>query len=123
MSDGTRRAGLPSSTKDKKLVGSPGSRGGRSKAGRRQVQAQRASAICAPQFSTASSRTFLFPGGSPDGTTTEGQWNRWTQGTFRAAKLAVGLPTARAYDLRHSFVSLHEGLSILEVARQAGHLP
>jgi hypothetical protein len=32
-------------------------------------------------------------------------------GTFRAAKLAVGLPTARAYDLRHSFGSLliHEG--------------
>src|ERR687892_579720 len=55
----------------------------------------------------------------------EGQWNRWTQGTFRAAKLAVGLPRARAYDLRHSFVSLliREGQSILEVARQAGHSP
>jgi integrase len=67
----------------------------------------------------------VFPGESPDGTLTEGQWNRWTQGTFRAAKLAVGLPTARAYDLRHSFVSLliHEGQSILEVARQAGHSP
>jgi integrase len=67
----------------------------------------------------------VFPGESPDGTLTEGQWNRWTQGTFRAAKLAVGLPNARAYDLRHSFVSLliHEGQSILEVARQAGHSP
>jgi integrase len=67
----------------------------------------------------------VFPGESPDGTLTEGQWNRWTQGTFRAAKLAVGLPAARAYDLRHSFVSLliHEGQSILEVARQAGHSP
>jgi integrase len=67
----------------------------------------------------------VFPGESPDGTLTEGQWNRWTQGAFRAAKLAVGLPTARAYDLRHSFVSLliHEGQSILEVARQAGHSP
>jgi len=67
----------------------------------------------------------VFPGDSPDGTLTEGQWNRWTQGTFRAAKLAVGLPKARAYDLRHSFVSLliHEGQSILEVARQAGHSP
>jgi hypothetical protein len=43
----------------------------------------------------------------------------------RAAKLAVGLPRARAYDLRHSFFSLliHEGQSILEVARQAGHSP
>jgi integrase len=69
--------------------------------------------------------TIVFPGESPDGTLTEGQWNRWTQGTFRAAKLAVGLPTARAYDLRHSFVSLliHEGQSILDVARQAGHSP
>src|SRR5687767_3077864 len=67
----------------------------------------------------------VFPGDSPDGTLTEGQWNRWTQGTFRVAKLAVGLPKARAYDLRHSFVSLliHEGQSILEVARQAGHSP
>jgi integrase len=67
----------------------------------------------------------VFPGDSPAGALTEGQWNRWTQGTFRAAKLAVGLPNARAYDLRHSFVSLliHEGQSILEVARQAGHSP
>jgi integrase len=67
----------------------------------------------------------VFPGDSPDGAFTEGQWNRWTQGRFRAAKLAAGLPTARAYDLRHSFVSLliHEGQSILEVARQAGHSP
>ena len=70
-------------------------------------------------------KSIVFPGESPDGTLTEGQWNRWTQGTFRAAKFAVGLPTARAYDLRHSFVSLliHEGQSILEVARQAGHSP
>ena len=45
---------------------------------------------------------FVFPGESPDGTLTEGQWNRWTQGAFQDAKLAVGLPTARAYDLRHS---------------------
>jgi hypothetical protein len=69
--------------------------------------------------------TIVFPGESPAGTLTAGQWNRWTQGTFRAAKLAVGLPNARAYDLRHSFVSLliHEGQSILEVARQAGHSP
>src|SRR5215204_698821 len=69
--------------------------------------------------------TIVFPGESSAGTLTAGQWNRWTQGTFRAAKVAVGLPNARAYDLRHSFVSLliHEGQSILEVARQAGHSP
>jgi hypothetical protein len=36
-----------------------------------------------------------------------------------------GLPTARACNLRHSFASLliHEGQSILAVARQAGHSP
>ena len=69
--------------------------------------------------------TMVFPGESSAGTLTAGQWNRWTQGAFRAAKLAVGLPNARAYDLRHSFVSLliHEGQSILAVARQAGHSP
>jgi integrase len=69
--------------------------------------------------------TIVFPGESSAGTLTAGQWNRWTQGAFRAAKLAVALPNARAYDLRHSFVSLliHEGQSILEVARQAGHSP
>jgi integrase len=46
-------------------------------------------------------------------------------GSVPRSKLAVGLPTARAYHLRHSFVSLliHEGQSILEVARQAGHSP
>lgn len=71
------------------------------------------------------SRSIVFPGESQDGTLTEGQWNRWTQGAFRTAKLAVGLHGTRAYDLRHSFVSLliHEGQSILEVARQAGHSP
>jgi hypothetical protein len=38
---------------------------------------------------------------------------------------AIGLEKARPYDLRHSFVSLliHEGRSVVEVARQAGHLP
>src|SRR5215204_6323948 len=73
----------------------------------------------------AEPETFVFAGESSAGTLPAGQWNRWTQGTFRAAKLAVGLPNARAYDLRHSFVSLliHEGQSILEVARQAGHSP
>ena len=32
---------------------------------------------------------------------------------------------SRPYDLRHSFISLliHEGLSVVEVARQAGHSP
>jgi hypothetical protein len=35
----------------------------------------------------------------------------------------AGLPDARPYDLRHSFASLllHEGRSVIEVARQLGH--
>jgi hypothetical protein len=39
---------------------------------------------------------FVFPGEGVDGTLTEGQWNRWTQGAFRAAKTAAGVPDARA---------------------------
>ncbi|MBA2630684.1 MAG: tyrosine-type recombinase/integrase [Thermoleophilaceae bacterium] len=56
---------------------------------------------------------------------TEGQWNRWQEGIFRQSARAAGAEGARAYDLRHSFVSLliNEGISILEVARQAGHTP
>jgi integrase len=52
-------------------------------------------------------------------------WNRWSEGTFRRAAKAAGAEGARAYDLRHSYVSLliQEGVSILEVARQAGHTP
>jgi Phage integrase family len=42
--------------------------------------------------------------------------------TFPAA-LAAGVENPRPYDLRHSFVSLliQEGVSIVEVPRQAGH--
>lgn len=44
---------------------------------------------------------------------------------WQPACRAVGLEGARPYDLRHSFVSLliHEGRSVVEVARQAGHSP
>ena len=37
----------------------------------------------------------------------------------------MGLQGSRPYDLRHSFCSLliHEGSSIIEVARQLGHAP
>ena len=37
----------------------------------------------------------------------------------------AGISNARPYDLRHSFVSLliHEGRSVVDVARQAGHSP
>lgn len=59
-----------------------------------------------------------------------GQWTdtdyrNWRKRTYMPAAKAVGLTDHRPYDLRHSFVSLliQEGMSILEVARQAGHSP
>ena len=66
----------------------------------------------------------VFPG-REGGPLTEGQWNRWQEGIFRQAAHAAGAKGPRAYDLRHSYVSLliHEGVSVLEVARQAGHTP
>jgi integrase len=66
----------------------------------------------------------VFPG-KRGGPLTEGQWNRWQEGIYRQSATAAGVERPRAYDLRHSFVSvlIHEGVSILEVARQAGHTP
>lgn len=56
---------------------------------------------------------------------TDGMWQGWHKDAFRPAKRAAGVPSARPYDLRHSFVSLliQEGVSIIEIARQAGHTP
>ena len=47
-------------------------------------------------------------------------WRNWRHRVFQANADAIGKAKARPYDLRHSFVSLliHEGQSILEVARQ-----
>ena len=66
----------------------------------------------------------MFPGESSAGTSLRASGTDGPRGTF-GRQARVGLPNARAYDLRHSFVSLliHEGQSILEVARQAGHTP
>jgi integrase len=52
-------------------------------------------------------------------------YRNWRKRHFRPAALAAGVERPRPYDLRHSFVSLliHEGVSIVEVARQAGHSP
>lgn len=53
-------------------------------------------------------------------------WKNWRQRIFHPAALAAGLPAdVRPRDLRGSFVSLlvHEGRSIIEVARQVGHSP
>ena len=43
--------------------------------------------------------------------------------TWHKAHEAVGLAYQRPYDLRHSFASLllHEGRSVIYVARQLGH--
>jgi integrase len=57
-----------------------------------------------------------------------GEWtaegfNKWRDRVFLPAVSAVGLDHARPYDLRHSFASLllHEGRSVIYVARQLGH--
>ena len=52
-------------------------------------------------------------------------YRNWRKRHFRPAAVAAGVERPRPYDLRHSFVALliHEGVSIVEVARQAGHSP
>ncbi|MDQ3676401.1 MAG: tyrosine-type recombinase/integrase [Actinomycetota bacterium] len=57
-----------------------------------------------------------------------GEWtaegfNKWRGRVFVPALARAGLPPARPYDLRHSFASLllHEGRSVIYVARQLGH--
>ena len=66
----------------------------------------------------------LFPNGS-GGVWNDPAWQTWHRDAWQPACRAVGLEGARPYDLRHSFVSLliHEGRSVVEVARQAGHSP
>lgn len=50
-------------------------------------------------------------------------FSSWATEVFKPVATELGLPKAVPYDLRHSAVSLwiHDGLSILQVARQAGH--
>jgi integrase len=57
-----------------------------------------------------------------------GEWtaegfNKWRGRVFGPALARAGLEPARPYDLRHSFASLllHEGRSVIYVARQLGH--
>lgn len=66
----------------------------------------------------------LFPNGS-GGVWNDPAWQTWHRHAWVPACRAVGLESARPCDLRHSFVSLliHEGRSVVEVARQAGHPP
>ena len=64
----------------------------------------------------------VFPGrdGQP---WTQAAYQSWRRRAFRRATQAAGLVHARPYDLRHSFASLllHEGRSVIYVARQLGH--
>ena len=50
-------------------------------------------------------------------------FNKWRQRGFARALRAAMVKHARPYDLRHSFASLllHEGRSVIYVARQLGH--
>jgi hypothetical protein len=63
---------------------------------------------------------FLTPSGGIWNDTT---WQTWHRDVWLKARKAAEIPGARPYDLRHSFVSLliHEGRSVVDVARQAGH--
>src|SRR5579884_716947 len=64
----------------------------------------------------------VFPGkdGQP---WTQAADQSWRRHAFRRATQAAGLAHARPYDVRHSFASLllHEGRSVIYVARQLGH--
>lgn len=64
----------------------------------------------------------VFPGEGGEKWTAEG-FNKWRGRVFHRALNAAGAAPARPYDLRHSFASLllHEGRSVIYVARQLGH--
>jgi integrase len=64
----------------------------------------------------------VFPG--PDGRLwSKTTYDNWRKRAFDRACKAIELEGARPYDLRHSFASLllHEGRSVIYVARQLGH--
>jgi integrase len=64
----------------------------------------------------------VFPGqgGQP---WTQAAYQSWRRRAFKRATQAADLGHARPYDLRHGFASLllHEGRSVIYVARQLGH--
>jgi integrase len=64
----------------------------------------------------------LFPS-SQDRLWTKTDWDNWRRRAFDRACMAIALSGARPSDLRHSFASLllHEGRSVMYVARQFGH--
>lgn len=78
------------------------------------------------EFRMASGRpepgALLFPGVG-GGVWTETAWGNWSKRQWARALKSAGMRSARPYDLRHSFASLllHEGRSVVYVARQLGH--
>lgn len=69
-----------------------------------------------------SARQLVFP--SADGAPwSQPAYQSWRRRAFRRALDGAGVEHARPYDLRHSFASLllHEGRSVIYVARQLGH--
>jgi integrase len=72
----------------------------------------------------ASERIFRRP--SNGGDWTDFCYRNWRARVFKNAVKKAGLPEAtRPYDLRHAYCSLliAEGMSVVEVAAQAGHSP
>jgi integrase len=69
-----------------------------------------------------SDRALIFPGrdGKP---WSEAAYQSWRRRALDRAATAAAVEHARPYDLRHSFASLllHEGRSVIYVARQLGH--
>ena len=67
---------------------------------------------------------FVIPG-LDGGEFTSDAYDLWRSRVWADALTAVGLDYQRPYDLRHSFVSLllHEGRSVIYVARQLGQSP
>jgi integrase len=64
----------------------------------------------------------VFPGNEGQ-VWTQAAYQSWRRRAFNRGVQAAGLVHARPYDLRHSFASLllHEGRSVIYVARQLGH--
>ncbi len=69
-----------------------------------------------------SSKQLVFPSAT-DTMWSQPAYQSWRRRAFRRALDGAGVEHARPYDLRHSFASLllHEGRSVIYVARQLGH--
>lgn len=66
---------------------------------------------------------FVFPGEDERTPMSANAFEMWRRRHYVAALDRAKLPRSRPYDLRHSFASLllHEGRSVIYVARQLGH--